>query len=385
MKQAESGIAKTFTQALKIAEKIGLPLMVRPSYVLGGRAMEIVYEKKQLKNFVKEAFKVAEKNPILIDKFIDNAMEVDVDAISDGKKVFVAGIMQHIEEAGIHSGDSACSLPPVSIKPFLIKEIEKQTKKLALALKVKGFMNVQYAIKQDKIFVIEVNPRASRTVPFVSKAKNLPLAKVASRVMAGEKLSNFNLKSKTKNMYAVKEAVFPFNKFPNSDLLLGPEMKSTGEVMGFDKNFGMAFAKSQIAASNSLPRKGLAFISLKNSHKEEGVQLARQLIKLNFKLCATGGTAKYINQHGIKCKKVNKVNQGSPHIVDVLNAKKIALVINTGGGNSETQLSDAVALRRATLANKVPYCTNMSTAKVCIEGIKSLNLRNITVTSLQDI
>ena len=385
LKQAESGIAKTFTQALKIAEKIGLPLMVRPSYVLGGRAMEIVYEKKQLKNFVKEAFKVAEKNPILIDKFIDNAMEVDVDAISDGKKVFVAGIMQHIEEAGIHSGDSACSLPPVSIKPFLIKEIEEQTKKLALALKVKGFMNVQYAIKQDKIFVIEVNPRASRTVPFVSKAKNLPLAKVASRVMAGEKLSNFNLKSKTKNMYAVKEAVFPFNKFPNSDLLLGPEMKSTGEVMGFDKNFGMAFAKSQIAASNSLPRKGLAFISLKNSHKEEGVQLARQLIKLNFKLCATGGTAKYINQHGIKCKKVNKVNQGSPHIVDVLNAKKIALVINTGGGNSETQLSDAVALRRATLANKVPYCTNMSTAKVCIEGIKSLNLRNITVTSLQDI
>ncbi len=385
LKQAESGIAKTFTEALKIAEKIGLPLMVRPSYVLGGRAMEIVYEKKQLKNFVKEAFKVAEKNPILIDKFIDNAMEVDVDAISDGKKVFVAGIMQHIEEAGIHSGDSACSLPPVSIKPFLIKEIEEQTKKLALALKVKGFMNVQYAIKQDKIFVIEVNPRASRTVPFVSKAKNLPLAKFASRVMAGEKLSNFNLKSKTKNMYAVKEAVFPFNKFPNSDLLLGPEMKSTGEVMGFDKNFGMAFAKSQIAASNSLPRKGLAFISLKNSHKEEGVQLARQLIKLNFKLCATGGTAKYINQHGIKCKKINKVNQGSPHIVDVLNAKKIALVINTGGGNSETQLSDAVALRRATLANKVPYCTNMSTAKVCIEGIKSLNLRNITVTSLQDI
>ena len=359
--------------------------MVRPSYVLGGRAMEIVHEKSQLKNFVKEAFKVAEKNPILIDKFIDNAMEVDVDAISDGKNVFVAGIMQHIEEAGIHSGDSACSLPPVSIKPFLIKEIENQTKKLALALKVKGFMNVQYAIKNDKIYVIEVNPRASRTVPFVSKAKNLPLAKIASRVMAGEKLTKFNLRSKTKKMFAVKEAVFPFNKFPNSDLLLGPEMKSTGEVMGFDKNFGMAFAKSQIAASNSLPKKGLAFISLKNSHKKEGVELAKQLIKLNFKLCGTGGTADYINQHGIQCKKINKVNQGSPHIVDVLNAKKIALVINTGGGNSEAQLSDAVALRRATLANKVPYCTNMSTAKVCLEGIKSLKLRDISVTSLQDI
>ena len=385
LKQAKSGIAKNFPQALRIADKIGLPLMVRPSYVLGGRAMEIVYEKKQLKNFVQEAFKAAEKNPILIDKFIDNAMEVDVDAISDCKEVFVAGIMQHIEEAGIHSGDSACSLPPVSIKPFLIKEIENQTKKLALALKVKGFMNVQFAIKKDEIFVIEVNPRASRTVPFVSKAKGLPLAKIASRVMAGEKLSSFNLRSKTKKMFAVKEAVFPFNKFPNSDLLLGPEMKSTGEVMGFDKNFGMAFAKSQIAASNSLPKKGLAFISLKNSHKKEGVELAKELIKLNFKICGTGGTAEYIRKHGIKCKKINKVNQGSPHIVDVLNAKKIALVINTGGGNSESQLSDAVSLRRATLANKVPYCTNMSTAQVCIQGIKSLNSKNITVISLQDI
>ncbi len=385
LKQAKSGIAKTFSQALKIAEKIGLPLMVRPSYVLGGRAMEIVHEKKQLKNFVQEAFKAAEKNPILIDKFIDNAMEVDVDALSDGKQVFVAGIMQHIEEAGIHSGDSACSLPPVSIKPFLIKEIESQTKKLALALKVKGFMNIQFAIKNDEIFVIEVNPRASRTVPFVSKAKNLPLAKIASRVMAGEKLSKFNLRSKTKKMFAVKEAVFPFNKFPNSDLILGPEMKSTGEVMGFDENFGMAFAKSQMAASNSLPTKGLAFISLKNSHKNEGVDLAKQLNKLNFKLCGTGGTAEYINKHGIKCKKINKVNQGSPHIVDVLNAKKIALVINTGGGNSEKQLNDALALRRATLANKVPYCTNMSTAKVCIEGIKSLKNKEIKVTSLQDI
>ncbi len=385
LKQAESGIAKTFPQALKIADKIGLPLMVRPSYVLGGRAMEIVHEKKQLKNFVQEAFKVAEKNPILIDKFIDNAMEVDVDALSDGKQVFVAGIMQHIEEAGIHSGDSACSLPPVSIKSFLIKEIENQTKKLALALKVKGFMNVQFAIKNDKIFVIEVNPRASRTVPFVSKAKNLPLAKIASRVMVGKKLSKFNLNNRTKKMFAVKEAVFPFNKFPNSDLLLGPEMKSTGEVMGFDENFGMAFAKSQIAASNSLPTKGLAFISLKNSHKNEGVVLAKQLSKLNFKLCGTGGTADYINKHGIKCKKINKVNQGSPHIVDILNAKKIALVINTGGGNSEKQLKDALALRRATLANKVPYCTNMSTAKVCIEGIKSLKNKDINVTSLQDI
>ncbi len=385
LNQAKSGIAKTFKQAIEISEQIGLPLMVRPSYVLGGRAMEIVYEKNQLKNFVEEAFKAAEKNPILIDKFIDHAMEVDVDAISDGKQVHVAGIMQHIEEAGIHSGDSACSLPPVSIKPFLIKEIERQTKNLALALKVKGFMNVQFAIKKDEIFVIEVNPRASRTVPFVSKAKGLPLAKIASRVMAGEKLSKFNLKDKSKGMFAVKEAVFPFNKFPNSDLLLGPEMKSTGEVMGFDKNFGMAYAKSQIASSNSLPTKGLAFLSLKNSHKDEGIGLAKELIKLEFTLCATKGTAEYIQKHGMKCKIINKVSSGSPHIVDVLNSKKIALVINTGGGNTEHRLNDAIALRRATLKNKVPYCTNMSTALACIEGIKSLKTKKLEVTSLQNV
>ncbi len=385
LKQAESGIAKTYKQAIKIAKKIGLPLMVRPSYVLGGRAMEIVHEKSQLKKFVEEAFKAAEENPVLIDKFISHAMEVDVDAISDGKEVFVAGIMQHIEEAGIHSGDSACSLPPVSIKPKLIAEIEIQTKKLALALKVKGFMNIQFAIKKDEIYVIEVNPRASRTVPFVSKAKGLPLAKIASRVMTGEKLSKFNLKDKSKGMYAVKEAVFPFNKFPNSDVLLGPEMKSTGEVMGFDKDFGMAYAKSQIAASNSLPTKGLAFISLKDSHKDEGVDLARQLLKLNFTLCGTGGTADYIRNHGMKCKKINKVSGGSPHIVDVLNSKKISLVINTGGGNSEHRLHDAIALRRATLVNKVPYCTNMSTAQACLKSIRSLKTKEITVTSLQDI
>jgi len=385
LKQAESGIAKTYNEAIQIAEKIGLPLMVRPSYVLGGRAMEIVHEKDQLKDFVEEAFKAGENNPILIDKFINNAMEVDVDAISDGKQVFVAGIMQHIEEAGIHSGDSACCLPPVTIKKELIEEINNQTKKLALALKVKGFMNVQFAIKNDEIFIIEVNPRASRTVPFVSKAKGIPLAKIASRVMAGEKLSKFNLTNKNKSMFAVKEAVFPFNKFPKVDVLLGPEMKSTGEVMGIDKDFGLAYAKSQIAASNSLPTKGLAFISLKDSHKVEGVDLAKQLLKLNFTLSGTGGTADFIRIHGMNCKKINKVSGGSPHIVDVLNSKKIALVINTGGGRSEHRLNDAIALRRATLINKVPYCTNMSTAQACLKGIKSLKTKKITVTSLQDI
>tara|TARA_B100000700_G_scaffold284164_1_gene337160 strand:- start:1472 stop:2908 length:1437 start_codon:yes stop_codon:yes gene_type:complete len=384
LKQAESGIAYNYNQAIKTSNKIGLPLVIRPSYVLGGRAMEIVHEKKQLKEFINEAFKASEDNPILIDKFIDNAMEVDVDAISDGKDVYVAGIMQHIEEAGIHSGDSACCLPPVSIKENLLKELKIQTRRLALALKVKGFLNIQFAIKKDEIFVIEVNPRASRTVPFVSKANGVPLAKIASRIMAGEKLSKYKLKYQTNKKFAVKEAVFPFNKFPDSDVLLGPEMKSTGEVMGFDDNFGMAYAKSQIAASNSLPTKGLAFLSVKDSHKEEIIDLAKKLLKLKFDLCGTEGTSNAIRKKGIKCKKINKVSSGTPHIVDVLNSKKIALVINTGGGKKRHRVSDARALRRATLINKVPYCTNMSTAYACLEAIQSLKNTKLKVKSLQD-
>ncbi len=384
LKQAESGIAYTYNQAIKISNKIGLPLVIRPSYVLGGRAMEIVHEKNQLKEFINEAFKASEENPILIDKFINNAMEVDVDAISDGKDVYVAGIMQHIEEAGIHSGDSACCLPPISIKENLLRELKIQTRKLALALKVKGFLNIQFAIKKDEIFVIEVNPRASRTVPFVSKANGVPLAKIASRIMAGEKLAKYKLKYQTNKTFAVKEAVFPFNKFPDSDVLLGPEMKSTGEVMGFDDDFGMAYAKSQIAASNSLPTKGLAFLSVKDSHKEEIIDLAKKLLKLNFSLCGTEGTATAVRNKGIKCKKINKVSGGAPHIVDVLNSKKIALVINTGGGKRRHRLSDAKALRRATLINKVPYCTNMSTAYACLDAIQSLKNKKLKVKSLQE-
>ena len=384
LKQAESGIAYTYNQAINISNKIGLPLVIRPSYVLGGRAMEIVHEKNQLKEFINEAFKASEENPILIDKFINNAMEVDVDAISDGKDVYVAGIMQHIEEAGIHSGDSACCLPPISIKENLLRELKIQTRKLALALKVKGFLNIQFAIKKDEIFVIEVNPRASRTVPFVSKANGVPLAKIASRIMAGEKLGKYKLKYQTNKTFAVKEAVFPFNKFPESDVLLGPEMKSTGEVMGFDDDFGMAYAKSQIAASNSLPTKGLAFLSVKDSHKEEIIELAKKLLKLNFNLCGTSGTTNAIRSKGIKCKKINKVSSGTPHIVDVLNSKKIALVINTGGGKKRHRLSDARALRRATLINKVPYCTNMSTAYACLEAIQSLKNKKLKVKSIQD-
>ena len=292
--------------------------------------------------------------------------------------------MQHIEEAGIHSGDSACCLPPVSIKENILKEIKIQTRKLAFALNEKGLLNIQFAIKNDEIFVIEVNPRASRTVPFVSKANGIPLAKIASRVMAGEKLSRYKLKFKTNKRFAVKEAVFPFNKFPDSDLLLGPEMKSTGEVMGFDDDFGIAIAKSQIAASNSLPIKGLAFLSVKDSHKQEVVGLAQRLTRLGFTLSATKGTAKVLEQNGMKCKKINKVSSGKPHIVDILNSNKISLVINTGGGNSEHRISDARALRRGTLANKIPYCTNMSTAYAFIEAIRSLKTKKLTVKSLQD-
>ncbi len=384
LKQAESGIANRFEQAVNIAENIGLPVVVRPSYVLGGRAMEIVHNKKQLKEFIKKAFDVSENNPVLIDKFIDNAMEVDVDAISDGKDVYVAGIMQHIEEAGIHSGDSACCLPPVSIKEDLLRELKIQTKKLALSLKVKGFLNIQFAIKKDEIFVIEVNPRASRTVPFVSKANGISLAKIASRIMAGEKLSKYKLKYKTNKRFAVKEAVFPFNKFPDSDVLLGPEMKSTGEVMGFDDDFGMAIAKSQIAASNSLPKGGLAFLSVKNSHKQEIIGIAQRLLKIGFSLSGTKGTSEVLRNNGMKCKTINKVSTGSPNIVDVLNSKKISLVINTGGGKKEYRISDAIEIRRATLINKVPYCTNMSTAYAFLDGIKSLKTKKIQVKSLQD-
>ena len=382
--QPNNSIATNVQEALSVAEEIGYPLVVRPSYVLGGRAMEIVHEKNQLKNFVEEAFKASEENPILIDKFIDHAMEVDVDAISDGKDVYVAGIMQHIEEAGVHSGDSACCLPPVSIKDNLLKEIKIQTRKLALALKVKGLLNIQFAIKKDEIFVIEVNPRASRTVPFVSKANGIPLAKIASRIMAGEKLSKYKLKYKTNKKFAVKEAVFPFNKFPDSDLLLGPEMKSTGEVMGFDDDFGMAIAKSQIAAANSLPTKGLAFLSVKDSHKQEIIGVAQRLVKIGFTLSATKGTADILIKNGMKCRKINKVSSGKPHIVDVLNSKKIALVINTGGGNSESRINDALALRRGTLANKIPYCTNMSTAYSFLEAINSLKTKKLKVKSLQE-
>ena len=382
-KQAESGIAKSKDQAFKISEKLGFPLIIRPSYVLGGRAMEIVYEKKQLEKYIDEAVKVSGSNPVLIDRFLNDAIEVDVDAISDGKNVFVAGIMEHIEEAGVHSGDSACSLPPYSLKKEIIDEIESQTNKLALALNIIGLINIQFAIKNNEIYVLEVNPRASRTVPFVSKATGIPIAKIAARIMAGEKIKKFDLKKKNLKIFAIKEAVFPFNKFPNVDVLLGPEMKSTGEVMGIDENFGLSFAKSQMACGNALPTSGTAFISVKDKDKKSALEFAKTLKNLNFKLCGTSGTAKFLRSKGINCNKINKVREGSPHIVESLNAKKIELVINTAG--STKSVSDSYTLRRSALINKIPYCTTIAAANACIQAIDSLKNKKIRVKPIQEI
>jgi carbamoyl-phosphate synthase large subunit len=382
-KQAESGIAKSKDEAIKISESLGFPIVIRPSYVLGGRAMEIIHEEKQLEKYIDEAVKVSGNNPVLIDSFLNDAIEVDVDAMSDGEKVFVAGIMEHIEEAGVHSGDSACSIPPYSLKKEIIKEIEIQTTKLAISLNVIGLINVQFAVKNRDIYVLEVNPRASRTVPFVSKAIGISIAKIAARVMIGEKLKRFNLKKRISNTFAIKEAVFPFNKFPNVDVLLGPEMKSTGEVMGIDKNFGLSFAKSQMACGNELPVSGTAFISVKDKDKKNALNFAKKLKELNFKLSATSGTAKYLNNNGINCKKINKVREGSPHIVESLNRKNIELVINTTEGTKS--ISDSYSLRRSALVNKIPYCTTLAAANACIEAINSLKNKKIKVKAIQEL
>jgi len=382
LKQADSGVAKNKSESFEIANKIGFPIVIRPSYVLGGRGMEIIYSQSDLEKYIDEAVRVSGSSPVLIDKFLNDATEVDVDAISDGNKIFVAGIMEHIEEAGVHSGDSACSLPPYTLNKEIINEIERQTKQLAIALKVVGLINIQFAVKGSEIYVLEVNPRASRTVPFVSKATGLPIAKIASRIMAGERLSSFDLKRKNENTFAVKEAVFPFNRFPEVDVLLGPEMKSTGEAMGFDENFGLSFAKSQIASNNSIPLEGTAFISVKDKDKDKILNNAQKLINLGFSICATSGTAKHLISNGIKCRKINKVSQGSPHIVEKLNKKNIALVINTTEGKDS--IADSFSLRRSSLMNKIPYFTTMPAANACVESIEALKKYPIKVRALQD-
>ena len=383
LKQANNGLAFSKKDAVKIANKIGFPLVIRPSYVLGGRAMEIIHDQKQLDRYIHEAVKVSGKNPVLIDRFLDGAIEIDVDAICDGKEVFVAGIMQHIEEAGIHSGDSACCIPPFSLNKEIIEKINNQTKVLALNLGVIGLINIQFAIQKSEIFVLEVNPRASRTVPFISKALNIPIAKIATKVMAGQKLKKLKIKNKRIKIFAIKEAVFPFNKFPEVDTILGPEMKSTGESMGIDKDFGIAFAKSQISAGNTLPKTGSAFISVKDEDKPLILNFAKKLKNLGFDIFGTGKTADKLNENGIICTKINKVREGSPHIVEMLENKKISLVINTSSGYKS--ITDSQSIRRTALNNNIPYFTTVSGAIACTEAIEAMAKKKMGVLPIQNI
>ena len=381
MVQPRNAIARTEEEALKGANQVGYPIVVRPSYVLGGRAMEIVHNDTQLKRYVREAVIVSGDNPVLIDQYLKSAIEVDVDALCDGDDVFVAGIMEHIEEAGIHSGDSACALPPYSLSEKIVKEIETQTIKLAKALKVKGLMNVQFAVQGDDIYVLEANPRASRTAPFVAKAVNIPIAGIAAKLQAGEKLSTFNLKSKKLDHVAVKEAVFPFARFAGVDPILGPEMKSTGEVMGLDKDFAQAFLKSQLGAGMLLPKGGTVFISVKDADKDHVVELGRDYIAQGFDIVATEGTQKILEQNGVKATRINKVLEGRPHIVDSIIDNKIQMVINTTEGSQS--LADSFSIRRSALMQQVSYYTTIAGARAAIRAIKSAKETDMQVKPLQ--
>ncbi len=387
LKQPENGIAGSVEQAREIVAKIGYPVVIRPSYVLGGRAMEIVRSDTQFERYITEAVQVSGKTPVLIDTYLTNAIEIDVDCLCDGKDTFVCGIMEHIEEAGIHSGDSACSLPAYSLENEMIAELERQTKELAIALKVVGLMNVQFAIKNDEIYVLEVNPRASRTVPFVAKTIGAPVAKIAARIMTGEKLNSalcaYGDAPDPHNLshVAVKEAVFPFARFPGVDTLLGPEMRSTGEVMGLDWAFPLAFAKAQLGASNVLPQDGCVFISVRDADKPRILEAATKLVKLGFRIVATGGSQRYFTEQGVICEPINKVLEGRPHIVDAINNRQVNLVINTTEGLSALQ--DSKSLRQAALLNRVPYYTTISAAIATVDAIEALNTAPLEVRPLQ--
>ena len=381
LNQPLNGIATSNSEAIKIANEIGFPIVIRPSYVLGGRAMEIVHDHFQLQKYINEAVIVSGKNPVLIDSFLRDAIEVDVDALSDGKDIYIAGIMEHIEEAGIHSGDSACALPPQTLNKNTIDDIINQTKILAKALNVVGLINIQFAIQGGKIFILEVNPRASRTIPFVAKATGIPLAKIASKLMIGISLSNCNIQPKTLTHVSVKEAVFPFSRFPGTDIILGPEMKSTGEVMGIGSTFGEAFAKSQLGASINLPIKGQVFISIKDSDKKNIVSIAQKLSNLGFTICATYGTAKILNDNKIKTNFIKKVIEGRPNAVDAMLSGEIQLIINTAEGTNS--IKDSFSLRQTALLNKIPYYTTLQGAKAATLGIKAIKEEIINVKSIQ--
>jgi carbamoyl-phosphate synthase large subunit len=384
LKQPRNATAMTAEETLQAARQIGFPVILRPSYVLGGRGMVVVSDETELKKQVEsgELFRISGDNPVLIDGFLNRATEVDVDAICDKDgDVFIAGIMEHIEEAGVHSGDSACSLPPRSLGAETIAEIERQTVAMAKALKVQGLMNVQYAIQNGEIYVLEVNPRASRTVPFVAKAIGMPVAAIASRVMAGETLKSFNLKKPNPKHISVKEAVLPFNRFPGVDTILGPEMRSTGEVMGTDENFGRAFAKSQIGAGTRLPTGGKVFLSVKDADKDLVEGPARELVAMGFSLVATRGTAKALAARGLPVATINKVLEGRPHVVDALKNGEINLVFNTTDGAQA--LADSSSIRRAALTLKVPYYTTLAGAAAATQAIQALRAGSLEVAPLQ--
>ena len=381
--QAPYGTANSFEEAREIAERITFPVLVRPSYVIGGRAMEIVYDNNELEKYMKEAVKVSPEHPILVDKFLEDAIELDVDVLCDGEEVFIAGIMEHIEEAGVHSGDSACVIPPQTIPEHILNTIREYSTKLALELDVKGLMNIQYAVKLDEemVYIIEANPRASRTVPFVSKAIGVPLAKVATWIMTGAKLKDFNLTKEIKiDHVAVKESVFPFLKLPVSDTVLGPEMKSTGESIGVDENFGMAFYKSQLAAGMDLPKEGKIFISVKEQDKKKIRPIAEKAANLGFELAATSGTADAAK--GVDIEKIKKVSQGSPNIRDAILNKEIDLIINTSEGKQSAQ--DGYIIRRLAIELGIPYVTTLSGARAALNAIEAVQNNEITVKSLNE-
>ncbi|RTZ92179.1 MAG: carbamoyl phosphate synthase large subunit [Deltaproteobacteria bacterium] len=380
--QPANGIATSFEEAREVAKTISYPVVVRPSYVLGGRAMEIVYDEGSLEGYIKSAVKASPEHPILIDKFLEDAIEIDVDAVADGEQSLICGIMEHIEEAGVHSGDSACAIPPFSLTDEQIESIKRNTYALARELNVVGLMNVQYAVKNDVIYVLEVNPRASRTIPFVSKSKGIPWAKIAAKIMAGKKIAELGISERDISYVTVKESVFPFNRFPGVDTVLGPEMKSTGEVMGVDRDFGAAFAKSQIAAGNALPEEGNVFISVKNKDKRQVIFLAKKLVDLGFKIIATSGTRKVLVKNGIEVQYVYKVSEGRPDVVDFIKNGQIQLIINTPSGKKPK--ADEIAIRTEAVSHGIPCITTIYGAYAAVNGIESMKKRGFTIRSIHE-
>jgi len=382
LRQAESDTAGSPEEALKIARRIGYPVMVRPSYVLGGRAMEIVYDEKSLADYMSRAVKASPEHPVLVDRYLEDAIEVDVDALSDGLDVVVCGVMEHIEEAGIHSGDSACSLPPYSLDSSIVDEIKRQTRALARELNVIGLMNVQFAVKDGEIYILEVNPRASRTVPFVSKATGIALAKIAAKVMVGKTLKELDISERQIRHMAVKEAVFPFDRFHGVDTILGPEMKSTGEVMGIDDNFGLAYAKAQESSRNKVPLSGRIFISVKDKDKPGICPIVRKFQEMGFDVIATRGTAAHLKSKGIEVEVVNKVTEGRPHIVDLIKNKEISFVINTVSGAQAQR--DSFSIRQSALQYHVPFTTTLSGANAVVNAIEMMLKKKISIRSIQE-